>query len=188
MARAGDVIELAQLGERFVVRRPASETNGELLEVEQIFRPGSLRGIASWSHVHCRQFERHEVLAGSLGMTVDGRDVRLAPGDAVTVPPGVPHRLFAVDGGEVRLLLEIRPVLKTEIAFETLGGLARDGKLNRWGAPPFLQLAVLAHEYREENRIAWLPYRVQAAVLPVLAAVGRRRGYRARFPEHGSPS
>lgn len=187
MLRAGDVIELAQLGERFIVRKPSSETNGEVLEVEQIFRPGSLRGVASWSHVHSRQSERHEVLAGNLGMTVDGRDVRLGPGDAVTVPPGVAHRLFAVDGGEVRLLLEIRPVLKTEIAFETLGGLARDGKLNRWGTPPLLQLAVLAHEYREENRIAWLPHRVQAAVLPVLAALGRRRGYRARDPRLGSP-
>jgi mannose-6-phosphate isomerase-like protein (cupin superfamily) len=188
VARAGDVIELAQLGERFIVRRSSAETNGEVLEVEQIFRPGSLRGIASWSHIHERQSERHEVLAGNLGMTVDGRKLRLSPGDAVTVPAGSPHRLFAVDGGEIRLLLEIRPVLKTEIAFETLGRLASEGRLNRFGTPPFLQLAVLAHEYRQENRIAWLPHRVQAPVLRVLAAVGRRRGYRARLTEHGPAS
>jgi len=188
LARPGDVVELAQLGERFIFRKTSSETGGELLEVEQILRPGSLRGIAAWSHVHSRQSERHEVLSGNLGMTVGDRKVRLAPGDSVVVPAGVPHRLFAVDGGEVRVLLEIRPVLKTEHAFEVLAGLARDGKLNRWGAPPLLQLAVLAWEYREENRIAWLPNRLQSAVVAALAALGRRRGYGIPAPGSSTPA
>ena len=171
------MVELAQLGERFIFRRTSRETNGEVLEVEQVLRPGALRGIAAWSHVHSRQSERHEVLAGNLGMLVGGRKFRLAPGDAVVVPAAISHRLFAVDGGEVRVLLEVRPVLKTEQAFEVLAGLARDARLSRRGAPPLLQLAVLAWEYREENRIAWLPDRLQAPVVAALAALGRRRGY-----------
>jgi mannose-6-phosphate isomerase-like protein (cupin superfamily) len=179
VARAGDVIELPQLGERFIFHKTSADTGGAALEVEQVFSRGSMRGIATWPHVHSRQSERHEVLSGNLGMRVGRRKLRLGPGEDVEVPPGTAHRLFAVDDGEVHVLLDIRPALQTESAFEVLGRLASEGKVNRWGAPSPLQFAVLADKYGDENRLAWPPIALQAAVVRMLAALGRRRGYRA---------
>lgn len=179
LARAGDVIELPQLGERFIFHRTSAETGGAALEVEQVFDPGKLRGIATWSHVHPRQSERHKVLSGNLGMRVGRRKLKLGPGEEVEVPPGTSHRLFAVDDGEVRVLLDVQPALQTETAFEALGRLAKEGKVNRFGAPHPLQFAVLADKYGDENRLAFPPIPVQAAIVRMFAALGRRRGYRA---------
>jgi hypothetical protein len=58
-------------------------------------------------HVHPRQEERFEVISGELGLRVEGIE-----------------RVYGA--GEV---------MRTEIAFETLAGFARDGKTNSAGAP-----------------------------------------------------
>ncbi len=178
MARAGDVVEIPQIGERFVFRRTSQDTAGEVLEFEQIFDPGCLRGLGARAHVHSRQSERHTVLAGKLGLQVGDRRLALNPGDTVDVPPDTSHRTFAIDRGEVRILLEVRPALKTEAAIESWGVLAREGKVNRWGSPPLLQLMVLAHEYHVENRMAWPPPWLQTPLVRALARLGHRRGYR----------
>ena len=91
MARAGDVLENPATGERLVFLQTAAETNGELLEYELTFVPS---GFAVRDHLHPRQEERHEVLDGSLGIVVAGRERRLGPGDVEVVPPGTPHRIF----------------------------------------------------------------------------------------------
>ena len=127
---------------------------------------------------HVRQWERHTVLAGRRGMQIGRRRLTLGPGDTVDVPPETSHRTFAVDGGEVRFLLEVRPALKTEAAIESWGLLARAGKVNRWGSPRLLQLMVLADEYHVENRMAWPPAWLQTPVVRALARLGRRRGHR----------
>jgi mannose-6-phosphate isomerase-like protein (cupin superfamily) len=85
VAQTGEVLENPATGERVVFRRTAADTNGELLEYEFVFRP---RGFVAAEHVHTRQTERHEVLAGRVGITVAGRKQVLEPGDAAVVPPG----------------------------------------------------------------------------------------------------
>jgi len=70
VAHADEVLENPATGERVVFRQTAADTNGELLEYEFVFRP---RGFVAATHVHPRQEERHEVLAGRLGIAVAGR-------------------------------------------------------------------------------------------------------------------
>src|SRR5919109_1031515 len=77
MARAGDVLENPATGDRLVFLQTAAETNGELLEYELTFVPS---GFAVRNHLHPRQEERHEVLDGSLGIVVAGRERRLEAG------------------------------------------------------------------------------------------------------------
>ena len=76
MAHADEVLENPATGERVVFRQTAADTNGELLEYEFVFRP---RGFVAATHVHPRQEERHEVLAGRVGITVVGRKQRKTP-------------------------------------------------------------------------------------------------------------
>src|SRR5581483_1149284 len=181
VARAGDVLDDPATGSRLVFLRTAAETAGELLEYELTFVPG---GFSARNHLHPLQSELHEVLDGSLGLVVGGRERRLAAGDAVTVPPATQHRIFATQTEPLRARFLLQPALESEVLLETLFGLARDGKVGRSGNPSPLSLAVIFGEFAKLGRPPSPPPAVQRALLAPLAWLGRRRGYRARYPEY----
>ena len=181
MARAGDVLENPVTGERIVVRRTAHETNGESLEYELVFAPS---GFVTQEHLHPKQSERHEVVSGQLGLHLQGREQVLGPGDVVVVPAWTPHHLFSVGGSRVHAVFELRPALRTETLLETFVGLARDGKVNDKGYPRLLQLAVLSRDFEDEGYATRPPLAVQRLLFGPLAAIGRRRGHRSRYPEY----
>ena len=99
MARAGDVLENPASGDRLVFLRTAAETGGELLEYELEFVP---RGFAARDHLHPRQSECHEVVEGSLGLIVNGRERRLQSGDVEDVQVATQHRVFATQDGPLK--------------------------------------------------------------------------------------
>ena len=181
MARAGDVLENPVSGDRLLFLRTAAESGGEVLEYELDFVP---RGFAVRDHLHSRQEERHEVLEGSLGMVVAGAERRLGPGDVETVPAATRHRIFATQEAPIRARFALRPALESEVLLETLFGLARDGKVGASGDPSLLQLAVIFDEFAELGRPVKPPPATQKAIFAPLAALGRARGYRARYPEY----
>lgn len=183
MARVGDVIDVPYSRMRFTFLKTSAETGGESLEVEQAFPPGGLRGAATIPHRHPLQSEGHKVLAGNLGLRVGRKRYRLGPGDEVVVPRGVTHRLFAVDEGEVRVRLDIRPALRREAAFEELGALVRAGLVTRFGTPQLLPLAVVYERYMDEDHLVIAPQALQVPLVRLLAALGRRRGYRPQFAD-----
>jgi hypothetical protein len=145
------------------------------LRFELVFRP---RGYTAIKHVQPNQEERHKVLEGRLGIVVDGRRQTLGPGESVTFPPGVAHRLFAVDEEQVRVRFEIRPAQRAEYLIEAFFRLASTGKVSRRGYPNPLQLAVLARTYREEGHPTFPPFVMQQAVAALLAPLGQRLGCR----------
>ena len=183
MARAGDVLENPRTGERLVFLRTAADTDGELLEYELDFVPS---GFAVRDHLHPRQEERHEVLHGSLGIVTPKGDRRLGPGDAELVPPQTRHRIYATEARPVKARFALRPALESEVLLETLFGLARDGRIGKSGNPSALQLAVIFDDFQELGRPAQPPPAVQKLLVGPLAALGRARGYRARYPEYSS--
>ena len=82
--------------------------------------------------------------------------------------------------------------MNSEIAFETIYGLARDGKTNKDGVPNVLQFAVmLSGVNRGELYLAHPPIPVQKTLFAALAPVGRLLGYKDHYPKYsaaGSPS
>jgi hypothetical protein len=77
---------------------------------------------------------------------------------------------------------EERPALNTETFFETMCGLARDGKLGENGAPPLLQTAIISSAY--EIYLPRPPVALQKALFAFLVPVGKLVGYRASYPEY----
>jgi len=183
VARSGDVLEHPVTGERITWRRVARETHGELLQGELFAVPG---GHPAAAHVHPHQEERFEVLAGTLQLVVDGRRTTLEPGDVAVVPPGRAHTWWNVGDEEARVLGDFRPALRMEMFFETLFGLAKDGKVNSHGMPNLLRLAVIMREYDEEILLARPPAAVQRALFAPLAALGHLMGYRGWYPDYTS--
>jgi hypothetical protein len=156
-----------------------------VLEYELEFVP---RGFAARNHLHPCQEERHEVLDGSLGIVVAGRERRLGPREVEVVPVGTQHRIFATQETPIRVRFASRPALESEVLLETLFGLARDRKVGKSGDPSLLQLAVIFDEFAELGRPPKPPPAVQKALFAPLAALGRARGYRARYPEYSDGS
>ncbi|MHB1132802.1 MAG: cupin domain-containing protein [Chloroflexota bacterium] len=184
MARSGSIIEHPVWGEKAILRQTAADTNGELLQLDAVFRPGGSEGPES---VHPRQEERFQVLSGTFSTRVGGKLSCLGAGEELTVPRGAAHTRWNEGDEEAHVILEMRPALKTEEWLETFYGLARDGKTNRkTGMPALLQTAVILNQYPDEIRLAQPPYWLQWIIFGVLALVGRRLGYRALYPRYSS--
>jgi quercetin dioxygenase-like cupin family protein len=180
MAKAGDELVNPVTGLRTVFRKTAQDTSGELLQVDWIGEPGWTTGP---DHIHPRQEERFEVLSGKLGLRVEGAERVHSAGDVIVAPAGSAHAAWNAGDDEVHVLVDFRPALRTETAFETLAGLARDGKTNNAGAPRnALRLALVLRHFKDEIYFVWPPLVVQSVILGTLAKVARLLGYRAEYP------
>ncbi len=182
MARADDVIENPVTGERILFRQTAAEGNGELLQIEISAKPG---GIGPPYHIHPHQEERFEVLVGKARFRVAGKEQSCGAGEKAAVPPGVPHTFVNEGDEELRMVVELRPPEKMETFFETLFGLAREGKINKKGNPSPLQALLIAREY--DVVLAGPPVFLQKAAAAVLSPVARLFGYRARYEKYSGP-
>jgi quercetin dioxygenase-like cupin family protein len=185
MAKRGDELVNPATGLRTVFRRTAHETNGELLQVDWIAAPGWVTGP---DHVHRRQDERFEVISGKLGLRVEGVEGVYGPGDVISAPPGAAHAAWNAGEDEVHVLVDFRPALRTGIAFETLAGLARDGKTTAAGVPKNpLRLALILRHFEDEIYLVRPPLAVQRVVFGALAKVAGLLGYRPEYPYPAPP-
>lgn len=184
MAYAGKEIESPTT--RLVFKQTASDTGGELLQFEQFVRANNPEVP---EHVHLRQEERFVVLSGRMGVRASGGERVLRPGEEIAVPPGTPHTFWNAGDEELHHLVELRPALKSEVFFETVFGLQRDGKFPVEGekkAPNPFQGALIVTEY--ENYLAGIPIIVRRIFFPPLAFLGRLLGYKASYAKYSKDS
>lgn len=169
-------IENPRTGQRMRFLLTAADTDGALLRIETVNPP---TGAPEPMHVHPFQETRAEVRSGALRFVVDGVTRVLGPGEAITIPPGVPH-CFVNDGpGDAVAIQEARPALRLQAFFEHWFELGGRGEIDEEGRPPILRAAVSAPAFADEIRLVRPPWSVQRIVFAVLAPVARRRGYRA---------
>lgn len=181
MARAGQEIYNPVQNDWIVFRQTAQDTGGELMRGELIVSPGGGNPL----HIHPLQEEHFKALSGTLGVQMGEERRSLGEGEEAVVPPGTPHRWWNEADEAARVLVELRPALNTEIFFETLYGLARDGKTDENGVPNLLQQAVTLNGINKgEIYLARPPIPVQKASLAVLAPVGRMLGYKDHYPKY----
>lgn len=150
--------------------RTGRETNGELLEMEAIYRPSSSRPPA---HFHPKQEETFSIVSGALRFVVDGREQMVSSGDRIIIPPGAVHAAANPTSEETRVIWQVRPALRTQQFFETLYGLAGSSKTNSQGVPNLLQMALIATEYKQEFVLASPPRVVQACIFGILSPIVR---------------
>ena len=86
MAYAGQTIENPASGERITFRETAATSGGELVAIDLELPAG--RRVPGPLHVHPRQEERFEVVAGTMRFTMGREKVVAGPGEVVTVPAG----------------------------------------------------------------------------------------------------
>lgn len=166
------------------VRLTFRETDGHSLEMEALYRPGSPRPV---EHYHPAQEETFEVLDGSLRFNVAGAERTLHAGDRVVIPPGTVHQAWNDAPHEARVRWIVQPPLRTQRFFETVYGLAQDGKTGPNGTPNLLQASLIALDYRAEFVAARPPLLVQNCAFAVLAPLAWALGYRAYYEKYRLP-
>lgn len=87
------VLENRHTGERLEIRRVRIDRE-EWLELYGSLPP---RGEGPPLHVHLSEAEEFHVVSGVLSAEVDGRRVRLVPGESAVFPPGSAHRWWNAD-------------------------------------------------------------------------------------------
>jgi len=184
MARAGEEIYNPVQQDRIVWRKTARETDGRLLSVDLFVSPLGGNPL----HVHPNQEEHFKAVSGIFGVQVGDEHRWLGVGEEAIIPPGTPHRWWNdSDDEEAHVSVELRPALNSEFFFETLYGLARDGKTDRNGVPNLLQQAVTLNGInRGEIYLASPPVPVQKMVLAALAPVGKLLGYKDHYRKYSA--
>jgi mannose-6-phosphate isomerase-like protein (cupin superfamily) len=186
MIQAGDAIENPVTGERLVFHKTSQETNGEAVVLEAFVKP---TGFVAAAHVHPYQEERFQVLKGTVGFRVGGKELVAGPGQRLTVPARTPHKFWNAGEDEAHFLCEVRPALQYEQLIETMFGLAADGRTNRKGMPNPLRLAVIAHAHFDDVRLPFPPEWMQRMGLAMGAPLGRLLGYEATYvPAAAAPA
>jgi quercetin dioxygenase-like cupin family protein len=110
MARAGDTFKMPD-GSRYIVRRPAAESAGEVVEMEFVLPTDC---VPPPPHVHRSQVEEYEVLEGRFEVVIEGEWRTLGPGETASVPVGALHTFRNRSGATVRVRNWHRPAMRFE--------------------------------------------------------------------------
>ena len=185
MAQVGQTIEHPLSGERLTFLETAATTGGDLLKISVEMAPGGILGAA---HVHPRAHEEFEVLSGRIQLKTSGKTRVADAGERIIVPRGADHIWGNPFDDPATIAVALRPALKMETLFETLFGLANDRKLNpKTQMPSFLQLILMAHEYRDDITLPGVAGVATRGLGAVLAPLARARGYRSHYPQYSAP-
>lgn len=178
------LVEAPRSGKRVRYLETAADTDGAYARFEMWLAPppdshGPLR------HVHPEQAEYLEVREGTLGIWHDGVTRYLRPGESATVPAGDPHRFWNAGDGELHLVGEVRPALRTEPFMYVTYGVGRDFAVTGSGMPlnP-LRLAPILDTYDDLLYLAFLPIWLQRLGIRALAPLGRLLGHTDAYLEY----
>jgi mannose-6-phosphate isomerase-like protein (cupin superfamily) len=196
MAHPGQVVTDPATGTRIAVLKTSAETGGKLLQFEETYPQG--RGKeANAPHLHLTFDERFEVVEGRAAYVVSGAKQLAEAGATVVIPRGAAH-LNPYNAGDVPLKLihsialdppNARTLESFENAFDTIGELARRGKLDQRRQPKsFLQFALILQSLHPHSYAAGVPIPAQRAMLGILGGLGRLLGYRSGMRDSGPAS
>ncbi|MCB0032394.1 MAG: cupin domain-containing protein [Anaerolineales bacterium] len=171
------------IGHRITFLQTADQTNGELLQIMYAVEgPESQPAIPR--HIHLQSEERFEVVQGQLGVILDGERQLFVSGEQLLIPPGTPHTFWNAGEGELRFITDVRPPGRQQTYWETVFGLAEDGKVGKNGLPHPLQLAVVAP--LADSYAANVPVPVMKVIISVLGSIGRLLGYKESYPQYST--
>lgn len=169
MAGSGDTLAFPD-GSDYTITASAGETGGSFVEMELLLPSNA---VTPPLHIHPRQEEDYEVLAGTLEVHYEGDWQRLPEGESMTVRRGEPHTFRNSSGLRVRVRNVHRPALGFQDYLEELHALAQEGKIKGFtDASSLMHLSRLFEKYEDTIVPAKL---AQRTVMGLFARVGRRR-------------
>jgi len=114
-------IEDPLTGQHLTFLETAADTEGTSLRAEVRLEPG---GFVP-RHLHFRQDERLEVLAGAVRFRSRGEDRVLGPGDTSVITRRRIHRVANAGPSEARFVLEVHPARHIEQTMRSMFAIGR---------------------------------------------------------------
>jgi hypothetical protein len=157
-----------------------TERSGNRMSFERSYAPRTGRADP---HYHLDFTQTWEALSGTGRMEVDGEVRELRAGDRVVLEPGTPHRdPYLPDAGE----LHVRGSFDPDPPFIEAYAAAwahhlEEGTTNDQDEMPLIQILVIARATDGRSYSARAPRAIQRAGLPLVAALGRLRGYQPSY-------
>lgn len=173
MIRAGYVVGNADKSETLRFIRTASDTNGELLEMEATYKPGGKLN-PNIQHYHPSQDEHFEIVSGEMSTLIGGVEQVYTAGESFEVPRGTIHIMANESEEPTVVRWQVRPAMNSEDFLAIVWSEAYEKQQSP------LQLAVLVRAYNRVFRLARPPYPVQFVVFGFMSIIGRLRGYKAK--------
>ncbi len=171
-------------GEHYTAVNRGVDTDGAYVEGRGFLPPGTRPpGV----HRHPHQDEKVTIVSGRIRARVGKEEREYGPGESAVLPRGIWHDFWVLGDEPAVTIGRAEPALGIEMLLVTLAGLAQEGKTDRRGRPRLLQGAVIGTFYGEIAEFKIPPPAVQRIVLPPLAALARRRGYRPYYERHFLP-
>ena len=157
-----------------------AERAGETMKFERSFAPGTGR---TDPHLHEDLTQTWEALSGEGMIEVDAEEREFRTGDRVELTPGLRHRdPWNPSGTELHVRGTFDPNNDFIEAYASAyAHLLTEGGLNDQEELPLLQILVIAKATNGRSYGASPPVAIQKASLPLLAALGRLRGYKPEY-------
>jgi len=181
MAYRNKYISNPYTGQDIKFIQTAKDTGGDLLEMETTYQAKSMEPVP---HYHPLQAEDFTVSSGELTVRINGELRQMKAGDRLHIPANTVHAMWNNSAGVTVVNWKVQPALQTEYLLETGMGLARDGKTNNKGMPGILQVALMAHKFSGEFRLAKPPYLVQKILFILLTPFSYLFGYRSTYKKY----
>ena len=181
--RAGHTIRNPAIGHRITFLQTSAQTNGELLQILYVVEEPETEPAIPL-HIHLQSLERVEVVTGQLGVILDGKRRVLGVGEETYIPQGTPHTFWNAGEEELQFITDVQPPGQLQTYWETVFGLAEDGKVGENGLPNLLQLAVVASLADSYDPSVPLP--LMKAIISVLGGIGRLLGYKDHYPQYST--
>lgn len=178
VARPPQFLTNRETGERIAFLRRESRDGVACAVFDFRLAPG---GAVPVEHMHAEQTERYVVERGTMTFSIDGAARTLSAGESIDILPGQFHTVRNAGDDEAAATVTFTPADGIEHFFESLFGLANEGK-TKAGAPSLLQVAAFIPQYRQY--IAGPPVVAQRILFFFLGPIARLLGYRKTFPEY----
>ena len=179
--RTSRTIRNPAIGHRITFLKTAAQTDGDLLQILYVVEETEGKPVIPL-HIHLQSAERFEAVSGQLGVILDGGRRVLEAGEEVLIPPGTPHTFWNAGQGELHFITDVRPAGRLQTYWETVFGLAEDGKVGANGLPNLLQLAVVAP--LADSYDPSIPLPLMKGLIAVLGGIGRLLGYQESYPQY----
>jgi quercetin dioxygenase-like cupin family protein len=189
MAKSGQILENTITGVRVVFVKTAKDTGGLQLVHEFTFPPGTGR---EYPHMHKLSSDKFEILEGQASYQFNGETRAAKAGDSFDFPPGISH-MHPWNNGNTTL--KVRQTVtfptphyeeldKIDSVVETFFGLAKDGKVNKDGAPSFLQMMISFGDLLPELMMPGIPIGMQRVMMGAAKAIGGLMGIKPSYPQY----
>jgi mannose-6-phosphate isomerase-like protein (cupin superfamily) len=176
---------MLEVGKRYVSPKTGSwieivERAGGTMKFERSFAPGTGRADP---HLHEDLTQTWDALSGEGMIEVDGVEREFRTGDRVAIPPGTHHRdPWNPSSAELHVRGTFEPINNfIEGYAEAYAHHLTHGGLDEQEEMPVLQIFVTSRATDGRSWAASPSIGIQKASLPLLAAIGRLRGYRPTY-------